>query len=1009
MIDPFIGKTIGRYEIVAHIGRGATADVYKAYQATLDRYVAIKLLHPFLADDTDFLDRFQREAKAAARLRHPNIVQVYDFDVIQDVYYLVMEYIDGLTLKTALQNLAARAQAVPLPEAVRITRAVASALTFAHAHDMIHRDIKPANIMLTRDNQVILTDFGTAKILGGGQHTASGVTTGTPAYASPEQVMALPGDPRSDLYSLGVVFFQMVTGRLPYDADTGVAVFLKHLTERIPSPRAINPALSIDVETIVFRAMAKKAEDRYQTADELIADLDRISGGQTVADAPRPSGDTTPLDLGRYLSSYARDTGPLITPLPGPTPMSFATPPITTSYQLPPYTLSPGNVITEPADLPAACQADWARAVNHFAKGYITSWLREGVTRLRAEHQHGLADDLEAITSGAEGLIQHITPDDEISRNSALQEFLMSLGAAPPALFVAPDRLEAPPLGAEETGEPLTVTIVNRERGYLFGQVVSTVPWLKVLTTHFGCASGEQALIRVQPNAHGLTIGRVEAAAGLVVRSVGGEKRLPATVDVLPAVLHADVAQLEFGTVGLGTTGQVTFTITNRGHGQLVGTLRSLQPWLTISPTNFRLPSRSTQAITCTADPQSLSDGANTFNHALVVESNGGQLVLGAQLRVRPPRLKFEPAAIDFGTLDLAVPNVGRTVEVALSNQGPGVLMGVLKPEEDWLSVEPAAFRCQTGQTQRVSFVTGKVKTGSYAQAVRVIANAGDTDLPVRLEVVFSLEPETVAVPAGPFFRGSPAVTPEEEEPIEPPAPRPTDSLLARALRSETRPTRGAPRPPDEQPQTEIYLSAYRIGRYPVTNQEYSVFVAATGRHPPAHWADGRYPPELAQHPVVNVTWFDALAYCAWLAEMTGKPYRLPSEAQWEKAARGEDRRSYPWGARWDRGRCNTLERGLHATTPVGAFSPDGDSVYGCADMAGNVWEWVLDWYSRDYYAVSTAFTDPLGPTHGAVKVIRGGSFNADSRQARVTTRAYANRNMGRAELGFRVALDGSA
>jgi len=1004
VIDPFIGKTIGKYEIVAHLGRGATADVYKAYQATLDRYVAIKLLHPFLADDTDFLERFRREAKAAARLRHPNIVQVYDFDVIQDVYYLVMEYIDGLTLKTVLQNLAASAQVIPLTEAVRITRAVASALTFAHAHDMIHRDIKPANIMLNRDNQVILTDFGTAKILGGGQHTASGVTTGTPAYASPEQVMALPGDPRSDLYSLGVVFFQMVTGRLPYDADTGVAVFLKHLTEPIPSPRAINPALSIDVETIVFRAMAKKAEDRYQTADELIGDLDRISGGQTVVDAPRPAGDTTPLDLGRYLSSYGRDTGPLATPLPAPPPVSFAAPPITTSYQLPPYTLSPGNVITEPADLPAACLSDWARAVNHFAKGYITSWLREGVTRLRAEHQHGLADDLEAITSGAEGLIRRIAPDDELSRNSALQEFLISLGADPPALFVAPDRIEAPPLGAEETGEPLTVTIVNRGRGYLFGEVISTVPWLKVLTARFGCAGGEQALIHVQPNAHGLTVGRVEAAAGLIVRSVGGEKRLPASIDVLPAVLHADVSQLEFGTVGLGTTRQVTFTLSNRGQGQLVGTLRSLQPWLTISPTSFRLPSRDTQLITCTADPQSLAAGAVSFDRALVVESNGGQLMIGAQLRVRPPRLKLEPASIDLGTLDLAVPNVGGVAEVALSNQGLGVLMGVLKPEADWLTAEPNAFRCQAGQVQRIHLTTHQMKTGRYAQSVRVISNAGDADLPVKLAVVFSLEPETVEVPAGPFFRGSPAVTPEEEEPIEPPT-RPPDSLLARALRSESRPVRGTHLPPDEQPQTEIYLSAYRIGRYLVTNQEYAAFLASTGRRPPAHWIDGRLPPGLERHPVVNVTWFDALAYCRWLAEITGKPYRLPSEAQWEKAARGLDQRAYPWGSHWDKARCNTLESGLKTTSPVGAYSPQGDSVYGCADMAGNVWEWMLDWYARDYYAVSTVVENPLGPTHGAVKVIRGGSYNADSWRARVTSRAYANRNMGRAELGFRVAI----
>ncbi len=1001
MIDPFIGKTISRYEIVEHIGRGATADVYKAYQATLDRYVAIKLLHPFLADDSDFLTRFQREAKAAARLRHPNIMQVYDFDVLQEVYYLVMEYVDGVTLKAAIQDLALKQQVLALAEAVRIARAVATALAYAHSRDMIHRDIKPANIMLDRDGHVVLTDFGTAKIIsGGGQHTASGATTGTPAYASPEQVMSLPGDRRSDIYSLGVVFFQMVTGHLPYEADTGVAVFLKHLTDPIPSPRAINPALSLDVETVVFRAMAKKAEQRYQTADEFIADLDRISNGLKVHESPTRQFDTGPIDLSHHLTNLAEDQPPLETPVmvmpfserfmpksqqPEPSPEA---PPLDESFQLPPYFLSPGHAITEPHELPAACHADWGRAVNHFIKGYITSWLREGVTRLRTEHQHGLADDLEVIASGAEGLIKRINPNDEFARNTALEEFLLSLGATPPTLHVSPERLEVVPLGTEESGAPLTITISNRDHGYLFGQVVSQVTWLAVQSERFGCAAGEQCTINLLPNALGLSAGRIETGAAISVRSIGGDKRLPGRIDILPSILQVDTSTIEFGVVGQGALSTTTFTITNRGQGWLLGELRSLHQWLTLQPAQFQLASRDSITITATADPQTLPPGAAAFDRAMIVDSNGGQQTLGASLRVRPPRLRLEPTAINLGVLDLADSRAHTSADLKITNSGLGVLMGVLTLDADWLTVQPTAFRCATNESQAVRVSTGKLKTGTYHRLLHLISNAGDITVKIDLDVIFSLEPETVLIPAGSFKRGSKG---RDDDPTS----TPIDPYV--------RSSKDAP--PAEQPQRDVIVGPYAIGRYPVTNAQYAAFITALNRRPPAHWLEKMPPPGLEDHPVVNITWGDAAAYCLWLSDITGKTYRLPSEAQWEKAARSTDGRLFPWGNRWDRNRCNTLESGLRQTTPIGSYSPDGDSVYGCGDMAGNVWEWVLDWYSKDYYAHSLALENPLGPVNGVVKVLRGGSFNNDAWQARTTNRSYANRNQARSEVGFRVAL----
>jgi serine/threonine protein kinase len=271
-------KQLGKYDIIERLGRGGMAEVYKAYQGSLDRFVAIKLLHPFLADDPEFKDRFEREARNVARLRHPNIVQVYDFeyDVESESYYMVMELIDGQTLKDRLTAMGK--ELLPVSETLRIMREATEALAYAHARGMIHRDVKPANLMLDSDGRVVLTDFGIAKIVTGIQFTASGGMVGTPAYMAPEQGLGDAGDERSDLYSLGVILFQLVAGKLPYDADTPLAVILKHLNEPVPNVREFNPDVLPEIETILAKTMAKDPEDRYQNAEGMLRELYSAAG-----------------------------------------------------------------------------------------------------------------------------------------------------------------------------------------------------------------------------------------------------------------------------------------------------------------------------------------------------------------------------------------------------------------------------------------------------------------------------------------------------------------------------------------------------------------------------------------------------------------------------------------------------------------------------------------------------------------------------------------------------------
>jgi serine/threonine protein kinase len=277
------GKTLGAYRVLEPLGRGGMAEVYKGYHPLLDRYVAIKVLHSHFSADAQFTERFQREAATVAKLRHPNIVQIHDFGIQDGISYMAMEYIEGITLKERLVALRASEATMSIVEAAAITRQVAAALDHAHAHGLVHRDVKPANILLRASGgtptdyaEAILTDFGIAKILEGVQLTATGMSMGTPDYMAPEQVHGETVSAQTDVYALGVVFFEMITNVLPFSADTPVAVLLKHVSDEPPSPRLIVPNLPEAIDDVLRRALAKKPRDRYVSAGELSSAIDAI-------------------------------------------------------------------------------------------------------------------------------------------------------------------------------------------------------------------------------------------------------------------------------------------------------------------------------------------------------------------------------------------------------------------------------------------------------------------------------------------------------------------------------------------------------------------------------------------------------------------------------------------------------------------------------------------------------------------------------------------------------------
>jgi tRNA A-37 threonylcarbamoyl transferase component Bud32 len=274
------GKTLGAYRVLEPLGRGGMAEVYKGYHPLLDRYVALKVLHAHFSADAQFQERFQREAATVAKLRHPNIVQVHDFGWKDSVTFMAMEYVQGRTLKERLSDLRAEGHPMPIAEAAVIGREVAAALDHAHGHGLVHRDVKPANILLRDESaeptaqQAILTDFGIAKILEGVQLTATGMSLGTPDYMAPEQVNGDPVSAPTDVYALGVVYFEMLTNTLPFSAETPIAVLLKHVRDEPPSPRLLVPELPAALDDVLRRALAKQPGGRYASAGKLAAAID---------------------------------------------------------------------------------------------------------------------------------------------------------------------------------------------------------------------------------------------------------------------------------------------------------------------------------------------------------------------------------------------------------------------------------------------------------------------------------------------------------------------------------------------------------------------------------------------------------------------------------------------------------------------------------------------------------------------------------------------------------------
>ncbi len=933
-MNQLIDTQLGQYQLKEVIRRGGMSMVYKAYQPSLDRFVAVKVLAH--ASDMQFSERFKREARAIAQLQHPNILPVYDYGEQDGLLYLVMRYVEnGVTLADML------GQPLVAPAAMRLIGHVLEALEYAHQRGIIHRDIKPANVLMPSPTWPMLADFGIAKLLNDVEQrlTTPGLIVGTVAYMAPEQATGRAVDARTDIYATGIMLYEMVTGRVPFDSDTPMGMLTQQAYEAPPPPRTFNPDLSPLVEAVLLRAMAKDPNARYQTAAEMARELEHMAG---MLDQPQNVEQESDL-----YSSGMR------------------------AFEEGQWELAVGFftrlVVMAPEHEEAADLLVAAREARERAK----TEAHKQIELVRQRQQQSTIQKAAALAAPPPEPQRAPTSSSvpaTATRQPATSE--ATVAAVPDARPVSPPTAPTP-----EPAQP-----ADRRRsvwpwvlGAVLGLVVVGLVLFRVLSPP-ATTGGEPtavpsvaATIATKPTAAAATTAPVvESTAVPTVEPTAAPILAPAPAPLGELVFQDDFSDIQGQAARTGLEDDQQNNEFSRGfHAPGVyhfqPKLRDAR-WVVLPRVAFGEFSILAEVWDNSDDragevAQGLIVRARDEAHfyAVLLDSRQGRYT------VRKQDGKDNWADLIAWTPSAAIKQADAHNQLRVDGQGGDFSIYLNDVKLDSFSDDSFA----------------------YGMLGMIVAN-GDADQPhIHFDNVsiWSSDPPVVDTELPPTRE-----TPAGQMLLIPGS----EFIMGSTLRSDER-------------VHMVALKSFYIDRTEVTNEAYKRCVAAGACQPPGDISSISHPTyydnsQFATFPVLHVNWEQARNYCGWAEK------RLPTEAEWEKAASWHAETSrkslWPWGNSFDPALVNTSETGVGDTTAAGTYAPE---LNGTVDMGGNVSEWTSSLYQPYPYVPNDGREDPQA---SGDRVFRGGSWAQTKGKATgVFRQGTAPTNEFR-EIGFRCADD---
>lgn len=970
-------STLGKYTLYESLGRGGYGTVYRAQEPVLQVVRAVKVLHQELLADPQFIERFRLEARTAARLEHPHIVPVYELSQDQGRYFLAMKYMPGGSLKELLE----KDGRLAFPRALEITRQVASALEYAHKQGVVHRDVKPANILFDEDGSVRLSDFGFSRAMqasSSGSISASGGVIGTPQYIAPEIWRGKPATPAADVYSLACVFIEMLTGQVLFSGDSPAEIMTRHILDGPQFPQAWPEGTPAHIEAVLAKALASRPQERYAGPGEFTAALQLA--------APASAGER---------SYAAGEAEPPVPPHVTAEPAAGASQEKKMSLHLKAALLVFIGPVILVGLLWAALKLEEWYWITQLDQSQSTSQPAADLAAQSTQQSVVLVDVQESNAGtnapGTSTSDVMATPVDLPTPISTALPTPTVDPRFPPAEAQLGDTWISPVDGMELVFIPAGEFLMGCDPAHNDG---------------YDCPSDELPLHTVTLDEFWIDKTEVTNAQYAMCVAAGACDPPRDEKSVTGKFYYGQPYYVNFPVVNVSWQDANHYCawagreLPTEAQWEKAarGTNPQAYPWGDASPT-CDLVNGEVNGEECKRDMMAVGSyptGASPY----------GVLDMAGNV-IEWVRDWYSPTY--YGSLDRFINPLGPDTGVYKVQRGGNG------------GIYPSDSRTAIRDYQEVTYGMG---FEGFRCAFSQLMETGDTGEHQAAEVLDTRQAQTSLAPALPTDitttnRTNAISTPTVNPKIPPSSAQLGDTWTSPVDGMElvyipagdfimgcypAGHNDGFHCPSSEIPWHAVTLDTYWMDKTEVTNAQYAQCVADGACVAPS--TNSSYTrslyynnSEFANYPVLRVSWYNANDYCIWAGR------ELPTEAQWEKAARGTDKRAYPWGdASPSCDVVNGLDCGLD-TMVVGSY-PKGASPYGLLDMAGNVWEWVRDWYSGTYYSSQVRSTNPVGPNMGLDRVIRGGGFASIDAFLRTANRSpYNPEYRGYVYLGFRCAF----